>query len=218
MTHKLKAVGLALVAVFAISALAASAAQAEFTFTEVQPIILKSEQPAAFGNLFAQTAGKPAFKCEKSPAEGISATGDEAIATLSPKYENRTIGANLAFVTILPTTCHYRFNITGKDEALPDPKYTDTADIVCTTPGDSIHIQVYSNSGEATKLCEITIDEQNGTNGITYTNVTGGSDKDIVIDYQSSNIKRQRPKASFSAKTRPAPNTQPPVLLLVAIQ
>jgi len=193
MTSTLKTFGLALIAVFAMSALAASVAQAEFTFTTWEGTesnhvhaTLKSEQTTAFGDLFGQTAGKPAFKCEKTPTEGTSTTGDEAAGTVSPLFSNCTVGANLAFVTVLPTTCHIRLNITGKDN---EHRYTGTADVTCTTPGDSIHVRVYTNSGEGTKICEITVDEQHGINGITYTNITTGGPKTVQIDINSNNIK-----------------------------
>jgi len=201
MIRNLKALGLALVAVFAMSALVASAAQAEFTFTawetnETNHVhsTFKSEQSAAFGDLFAQTAGKPAFKCEKSPTSATSTTGDETYLTASPTYSNCTIGANLAFVTVLPTTCHYRFHVTSKHTA---HEYTGTVDITCTTPGDSIHVQVYTNSGEGTKVCEITIDEQHGINGITYTNDTSGGLKDILVHVNSTNIKTTTTKGGI---------------------
>jgi len=201
MTSKLRALGLALIAVFAMSAPAASVAQAEYTFTAWETTesnhvhaTIEGSQTVAFGDSFAQTAGKPAFKCGNLIGIGTMATGAEYSATASPGFSNCTIGANLAFMTVLPTTCHFKFNITGKHS---EHDYTGTADVTCTTPGDSIHVQVYTNSGEGTKVCEITIDEQHGINGITYTNITGGKFKEVEVDVAATNIKTTTTKGGI---------------------
>jgi hypothetical protein len=194
MTRNLKALGLALIAVFAMSALVASAAQAEFTFTGWETnesthvhTTFKSAQTGAFSDAFQVTSGKTALRCQSANGEGTSTTGDDATVTLAVIYSSNCSAAEIQnTATVEPTSCHFRFHVTGKHT---EHEYTGTADVFCTTPGDSIHVTIWTSTNHSgAPTCEITIPEQNGINGITYTNITGGAKKTIQVDINATNV------------------------------
>lgn len=200
MTRNLKALGLALIAVCAMSGLAASAAQAEFTFTGWEGTesnhvhtILSGSQTTAFGDKFRVTTGKLALECEKATASGTLTVGDQATVTATPAFTNCKGGG--APVTVNTTTCDYVFHITAKVTA---DEYKGTVDVKCTTPKDTIHVSVYTDASHTSTVCEYTIEEQEGISGITYTNITPEKGlKYVEIDIAAHNIKTEVTKGGI---------------------
>ena len=202
MTRNLKALGLALIAVFAMSALVASAAQAEFTFTGWETTesnhvhtTYKSEQAAAFGDVFRVTTGKTALRCSTANGAGTSTTGDDATVTLSVTYSSNCSAAGIENVaTVEPTSCHFRFHITGKHT---EHEYTGDVHVLCTTPGDSIHVTIWTGTNHSgAPTCEITIPEQT-INGITYINKTTGGLKTVEVKVNSTNVETNMTKGGI---------------------
>ncbi len=181
MTRNLKALGLALAAVFAMSALSAASAQAVPTFTgyetttgnpHVHTIYQGTTDP---GGIEKIKAGAGTLECHKKYS-GTDLTGDNSTLTLTvtevktPNTEGNHCNTNVPGignfkVDIEFTSCDYLFHVETK---LEENTYTGSVDVKCTTPGDSIHIRV-TNAAGGTK-CLNTIPEQTGLKHVVYHN------------------------------------------------
>src|SRR6478609_910447 len=167
MTHKLRALGLALIAVFAMSAFVASAAQAgEFTSTEGFPVTVTGEQVE--GKLegsetvlkkheFTTVAG--VVKCNAAKFDSTEFTKNSKELTLDAEYKECTLAG--IEVTVDMNGCDYLFTAGafagGTAPVETHVKCTGASLITITT---------------STK-CQITIEQQT-LNGITTHN-TGGA-------------------------------------------
>ena len=179
MIRNLKVLGLALVAVFAMSAMAASAAQA-VTPTLVTGGNSTLEGDQVTGTVHEFTVGARAVRCSKAHFTG-SATASQTTLTITPEYKECSttpvLGVSL-FATVTMNGCDYLFQ--GLTHV--DPDYSATVDIVC--PGTSkIEVHIYSNSGEGSEICTLTIESgQTGLATNTITNVAGSPD-DLLIHH-----------------------------------
>jgi hypothetical protein len=172
MTRNVKAFGLALVASLAMSAMVASAAQAEsFWFTsEVASTTLTGSQKAAFFDKFKTDSGT--VTCEKITYTGSQTGTTASTITIIPKYEECEVGGVSLIIDM--NGCDYVFTQHTKVETT---KYTVTTKIECpTTAGgvtDEIKITIVPPGG--TRKCTINIPEQTIATGTTLTNGTNGA-------------------------------------------
>jgi hypothetical protein len=148
MTRNLKALGLALLAVFAMSAVAASGASAaEDTFTSE----VAATDLTGTGGLseFRYTPGSAAASCKTATFDGTIEGEDANEITVHPTYENdcTVFGVN---ATIDTEDCNYV--ITGETDENEDA----AVHIECDEPGDEITI---------TGPCTIHIPPQTPTGG-----------------------------------------------------
>jgi hypothetical protein len=172
MIAKLKALGLALVAVLAMSAIVATAAQATAgtltTFPEGKTVKIAAEQTAKFGaeaHEFVLTdheleAGKFAnFRCETVHLHGVGTyTTGATTFTLEPTTKGCTAFGQPA--TITTTGCHYLLH-TGTPTT-PGPGWHVVKTLICT--GANL-IKI------VTGTCELTIGSQ-AAEGLTTSEVT----------------------------------------------
>ncbi|HEY5815726.1 MAG TPA: hypothetical protein VIS95_05240 [Solirubrobacterales bacterium] len=174
MIRNLKALGLALVAVFAMSAMTASAASATdfFTTANQEPAYLTG---SSHDNIF-NIPGGSSFQCTTSAFDGTGVHGGSTVTVL-PTYSgilnetphtNPKCTASLGTVTIDVNHCHYVLtgNTTGSDNG------TDaTVSIVCGAAGP---IKITGPLG-----CTVSVPSQTPTSGgVVYDNETnhpGGS-------------------------------------------
>jgi hypothetical protein len=164
MRVNLKALGLALVAAFAMSAVVAAAAQAEngqFTADEY-PAIAKGFQETGEENYFE---GTPEEKVKCGTAD-YQATLEEHSTeiTVTPHYDEcEKVPGNTA-VNVTLNGCHYVFHTHGTtNESGETP---GTADMVCPNKDDEITI-----SGPL-GICVDHIEQKSGMEGVTFTNKT----------------------------------------------
>ena len=139
MTRNLKALGLALVAVFAMSVVGASAASAATEFhAEKAPVTLTGSQHAG-EDVFTTDAGT--VSCENASYVGSQATATALTSSATPSYSgcHATFGLN---TTIDVNECKYIFHSDTKkvDISCPSGKV-----LAVTAPG-----------------CEITVGSQTG--------------------------------------------------------
>jgi hypothetical protein len=177
MIRNLKALGLALVAMLAMSAVVASAGQAaNFTAAEY-PATLTGEQIASEKHVFTVAGGRK-VTCEGATFSG-TLTSPSSTQTITPAYS--ACHANI-LGAILPATvtfndCDYLFHVTAG--ATHD--WTGTADLVCPTKDVEIH--VYKESAthiDANEVCHYTITGQTGLSKIEY-KVTTGMPNDLDV-------------------------------------
>jgi len=183
MIRNLKTMGLALVALFVFSALAASAASAQNgRLTSDGPVTLDMTEIAGQLNAFTKFGGS--FQCPGSTLTGhrynvtpheLIPSGSE-IYTLTPDYNQPNCvaieGGTTHKATMTMNGCDYVLHV-GATTGQADT-YSTTLDIVCPA-GQSIIDDVYfSATNENLKVCETTIGPQNGLAGATIKDTTTG--------------------------------------------
>ncbi len=172
MTRNFKALGLALVAVFAMSVGASAASAAEF-HAEKAPVTLTGTQHAG-EDVFTTDAGT--VSCENASYTGSQATVTSLTAGAIATYS----GCHAAFglnTTIDVNECKYVFNANTKkvDISCPAGKV-----IAVTAPG-----------------CEITVGSQTGVGSVNYTNIGSGTTREITIDVALTGIKYEEHNKGF---------------------
>jgi len=193
MIRKFKALGLALVAVFAMSVVASSAAQAATGFNWDSGVTLLKAS-AIEPQKFTTTAGT--VECAEVVGDAaVSGTTATSVTTTSITYRQTSTNENCptnfgSFITakIDMNGCNFRFNA-GTTVAGNNDKLEGTADIICPV---GAQIQVTASN------CTIDIGSQNGLGPVYYENNTTASPKDVVINPQITNIVyTQTPVGSF---------------------
>lgn len=188
MTRNLKAFGLTLVAVFAMSAVAASAAQAEET--EQQGLFTAAEYPATL------TGTEPvqnefhipklgSLTCPGSTFSGTLAAASST-AKITPSYptECHTKVGVLKFPThVTLNGCYYTFHVGITKPGGTKDQYTGSVDLKCPEEKDVI-IHVYENKTKTEKnesTCTYTIKPKDNLTSVTYETTTAASPEDIDV-------------------------------------
>jgi hypothetical protein len=175
MMRNFKALGLALVALFAMSAVAASTASAQLgKITSDGPVTLKGTETGAGQNRL--TAFGTNVECPGSTYTGhktntvsTALTSGETSVTIRPNYINCVQGGNP--VTVDMNGCHYNFyDATTNPVGNKEGTYSVKADIV----GPCTHILV------TTSLCTMTIKKQTGITGAHLKNTPVPDDVDLT--------------------------------------
>jgi hypothetical protein len=187
MIRNLKALGLAVVAVFAMSALVASAAQALVTTkTEITPKDSKAteitgKQEAGHEKTEFTLAGR-AYICGEAHFKS-EISGNTTHALVTPKYENceSTPVLGVTFkVEITINKCWYTF--TGENTVVTG-KYGVSVHLECQNAGEEIVFHVKSAGSE---ICTLTIKPQTVT-GPYVENVAGTPDS-IKLNWNTANF------------------------------
>lgn len=170
MKHRLRVLGVSCVAVFAMSAVAASAASASFFNAETYPVTIGGSQVGT--NVFKTSAGS--VECAKATFSGKQSAKSETVE-ITPTYsECKAFGFVSATVTF--GTCKYNFHAgTGTGSSS-----VGTVDIVPTGCGPIVI---------KASICEVTIPAQTGKSSVTYTTVGAGKTREIEISAAVKKIK-----------------------------
>lgn len=168
MTRKLKALGLALVAVFAMSAVAASAASAVEFHGGAEPTKINA---TGVGNQTLSANGVNVVCSTSSFTSGNVAQTTSSI-TITPTYSNCKV-AGLFTAHVNFTSCDYTFNASG------------TVDLGCTTEGDTVDITA---TFFGSSVCTIKISEGTFAEAATYDNVTEGGKKHVTVTANAKGI------------------------------
>lgn len=192
MTRNLKALGLALVAVFAMSALVVSAAQAEevkHTFTsEVTPTVLTGKQETGTKHAFTVGTGANAHTttCEKAEFAGTQEGKEANTVTLKPTYSECS-ASGLGAATVRTNHCAYVFQsdtVTSEDAAV-EVECAEGSSIEVEVPsvGVTLHIGAQTPAGgnHYTNLAEhpaaggkMAVTAKTTVSGVHYTCSGGG--------------------------------------------
>ncbi len=198
MIRNLKALGLALAAVFAFGAFAASAASAyEGVLTSDGPVTLVGEEEGGVGEN-ALTAFGGAVECE-----GSIYTGHQVITleetekgvkhtfitppvsrfTVTPHYNQENcvskLGGSEFSSTVDMTSCDYEFTLTetakdAENNPIPDTYEVD-AYVICDEPGDMIDVDAFAGSSHGFRVCHTTVGAQGPLQGAHATDNTDGT-------------------------------------------
>jgi hypothetical protein len=162
MTRRLKALGLVLFAVTAMSAALASAASADPMFhVEMEDTTLTGSQITP--NVLTTDLGE--LKCEIVHYDGTQGPFTSPTLTLVPTFEKCKIGGVNTSVTT--NGCGFLFHLGHEEntEAVMDVECPAGEKLVIHTPG-----------------CVITIQPQNGLQKTTFTNENAGATRSLVAD------------------------------------
>jgi len=156
MTRKLKALGLAMVAVFAMSAIAAQGAQAAtpgLLTAASYPATLTGTNTAGNIHKFELTALKLSTECTTAKFAGSLASPGSSTITVAPTYEGcKAFGLS---ATIDTTGCHYLIHI--GETLTPGGNYGGTIDAECS--GTNL---IRITAGIIGNKCEVTVASQTG--------------------------------------------------------
>ncbi len=217
MIRNLKALGLSLVAIFALSAMVASAASANqivstpYWFASDGDWTTLSGSQGTPGDVFETDAGLP-IKCTTTNYSGSVSVTTTTTITLTPSYANCTFGGFTA--DVVTNGCRYEFHADGKTgTTTTDPpadtihwenKYHTETTIKCD-PGKDITVTA-TQAGVV--KCTVHIGEQNLPTGIVLTNETKtGGVKDIKAHINFTTIKYSQTEGSGLGKCATADNT-----------
>ncbi len=175
MSHKLKALGLAMVAVLAMSAVVASAASAAagiFT-SEKSPVTLTRSQEGT--NEWSIGTGARKVSCATASAQGTASNGATSL-TLTPTYTGCTSTGGLG-MTVTVNGCDFVLHPTTGTAT----SGTETMDVVCPV-GKEITFDVYGNGEHipANIKCEYHIKAQTGVAAGTYKDIGAGTTQEIT--------------------------------------
>lgn len=183
--RNLRKLGLALMAVMALGAVVASAAQAtngEFTAGEY-PAVVSAEQETGAEIVNRFVVGGVGVECEVATFGG---TLEKPSSTLGihPHYTNCETSLGTEATIDVTNGCGYLFHA-GEGLNANDDVFAGTVDIHCESEGKTVETAtaIVVTAG----FCNIDVKTQTGINGITYTNITG-SPKDVTIDVNSTNV------------------------------
>jgi hypothetical protein len=195
MIRNLKVLGLALVAAFAMSAMAAASAQAVGHFTSDGPVILKGTDEAGGENYF-EYPGVGKVQCPGSSYVGERNGGgfienSPIVSTITPAYHNETcVGPNgTQKATITMNGCDYLVELGETTEGVKD-EFGATVEIVCPA-NKVIEIHVYVGTTEAAQACLVKVGAQGGITGLDVANELAGEETldTLTITGKTTNIK-----------------------------
>lgn len=185
MIGNLKLLGLALIAVLAMSVATASMASADTSMTESAPAKLTGSQQgsANFTTTFGNTV------CKEAKYTGTTTTGVTTF-TVTPSYPEKTvIGEQNCTTAGLPSLIHtngctYLFHIGAVTGG--------TMDIVCSA-GKEITVTAGYN---ITIKCTVHVPAQTGLSNVEYRNTGFGATRELIVEMGITNLKYSHTKGS----------------------
>jgi hypothetical protein len=175
MSHKLKALGLGLVAMMAVGALAVMNASASTGghFTAPAHSIIKGTEVAGSSHQleFVSHGLEGGIVCDEVTYSDYTSTqATETQVSVTPTYKKcHTTGAAAGTTTVHVNGCSYRFTV--------GVGATGTADVVC--PAGSAIVITHPN-------CTITVPAQNNIGTLNYTTTTESGVHALTLDVNAS--------------------------------
>jgi hypothetical protein len=194
MNRKLKALGAALMAVLAFSAVAVSTASAWEFHGEAAHTVLTGNQVGE--DVFTVNAGT--VRCKSATYSGTNSVATTTTQTVSPTYKECTA---FGFVSTAIDTngCAYEFHAVGTGTP---SDFTGTTTIVCSS-GQPIVVTAFN--------CEVTVPAQHIKGGsVVFKNEGAGKTRDVLTEVNLSGIEYIQHSKSFpgctSNETKPFTN------------
>jgi hypothetical protein len=177
MIRNLKFLGLALVAVLAMSAVMAGAASADEFKSEKAPVTLTGTQGATL-DTFSTHAGN--VKCTTATYKGTQSTTSTTTIQVAPTYSGCTfVGLNS---TITTNGCEYLFHVPATAGVT-----TGTVDIVC--PGTNEITVTAPNPALGKAKCIVHVPPQTGLGVVTYSNLGSGTTREVKVEVNLTGLK-----------------------------
>jgi hypothetical protein len=183
MIRNLKALGLSLVAVLALGAMMASAAQAApFFHSESAPAIQKGTEVEK--NKFTTASGT--VECA-STFRGTTTSTTTTTVTMKPTYSNCT-AFGFVGATIDVNECGYMFHLVENSSPA-----TATVDLECTNAGEEMRITA--------GFCTVHVKQQSGLAHVTFANGGSKTSRDITATLNVGGIHYVSTSGCFNSGT-----------------
>jgi hypothetical protein len=175
MMRNLKILGLALVAVFAMSSVAASMAAADQFTAEAYPTVLTGKtDPGAAADLFTTTTGN--VNCKSSTYTGTVSAATTTVSML-PSYAECTAFGFPAVIDV--NGCTYLFHVMGGSSTEGD------VDLECTG-GNQVTVTAI---GAGTTKCTVHVGSQADITGtVKYINTGSGTTREVTLEVDIGGI------------------------------
>ena len=157
MIRNLKTLGLAVMAMFALTAVAASAAQAIEFHSEIENTTVTASTEAGSNSVF--DAAGASISCASATFTGTQATKTSPTVTVTPAYSNCTF-LGVLNVPVKTNGCQYTFHANGE---------ADVTGASCT-----------AITFEATG-CKVEVKKQTGLKEVTFTNIGAGATREVTV-------------------------------------
>jgi hypothetical protein len=157
MIRNLKTLGLAVMAMFALTAVAASAAQAVEFHSEIENTTLTASTEAGSNSVF--DAAGASISCASATFTGTQAAKTSATVTVTPAYTSCTF-LGVLNVPVEMHGCQYRFHAGGEVD-------------VVGAPCNGITFEAVG--------CKVEVKEQTGLKEATYTNLGSGTTREVTV-------------------------------------
>ncbi len=158
MIRNLKTLGLAVMAMFALTAVAASAAQAVEFHSEIENTTVTASTEAGSNSVF--DAAGASISCASATFTGTQAAKTSPTLTVTPVYSNCTF-LGVLNVPVKTNGCQYTFHAEG-----------GVADVT----GASCTAITFEAAG-----CKVEVGKQNGLKEVTYTNLGAGTTREVTV-------------------------------------
>lgn len=165
MTRNLKVFGLALMAMFALTAVAASAAQAIEFHSEIENTTVTAKTEAGSNSVF--DAAGASISCTSGTFTGSQVAKTSATLTVTPAYSGCTF-LGVLNVPVKVNNCQYTFSANGE---------------VAVTGGSCTAI-TFEAAG-----CKVEVKAQSGLKEVTYTNLKTGTEREVTVTPHVTGIK-----------------------------
>lgn len=175
MTRNLKALGLALFAALALSAMAASAASAKHHFGAPKaPTDVTGSQGTQ--HIFTTEAGE--VKCNTATFSGTQGSASTSEVTITPHYTGCT-AFGFASTHVKFNGCDYTFT-TPTVDITPGEFTSEPPHVLC--PGTSVVEITPTIPFFGTSVCTVTVEPQTPTSGhVLYKNEGSGDTRDVLV-------------------------------------
>jgi hypothetical protein len=159
MIRNLKALGLALMAIFALTAVASSAAQAIEFHSEIENTTVTASTEAGSNSVF--DAAGASISCASATFTGSQAAKTSPTLTVTPAYSNCTF-LGVVGVPVNMNGCQYTFNANGE---------------VAITGASCTAITFEAAT------CKVEVGKTNNQNlkEVTYTNLNSGTTREVTV-------------------------------------
>ena len=180
MARKLKVLGIALAAVFAMSVVATSAASATNFTAAAYPAVVSGTQTTT--NIFTENGRE--FKCTTATFSGELTAASETFTVIKTTAScSATVLGNVLPMTVTMNGCHTLYHVVSPGQT--------TIDYICPF-GQKVETHIYQNAtkhAEGVSLCTITINAQTGLSQLGTAAGTFEGKKDVTGSYNVKKIK-----------------------------
>jgi hypothetical protein len=157
MIRNLKTLGLAVMAIFALTAVASSAAQAIEFHSEIENTTVTAKTETGSNSVF--DAAGASISCASATFTGTQAAKTSATLTVTPAYSSCTF-LGILNVPVNMNGCQYTFSANGE---------------VAVT-GASCTAITFEATG-----CKVEVGKQSGLKEVTYTNLGAGTTREVTV-------------------------------------
>lgn len=188
MIRNLKALGLVFAASFAMTAMAASAAQAAPEFWTAEAAKVTFIPDTTGFNLVSKLANIETITCKELTAKATLEEPQIALLSTNLSYTSCDADAGKKFATVATNGCEYRYTVLA---SLGGEEFEGEYHVFCPE-GEKVEFLVYHDAGHTELECAISIPPQSVEEAVQYKNIgTLGGPKIITLKMFGGKVKEE---------------------------